>query len=194
MTMLERMCVLMIAFCAMLACSDHATAPSPSTPPPSTPAATVSSVSITGAAPPIGTTQQFSATATLSNGATQSVTGQAVWSSSNPAVATVSNSGLVTGVGPGDTDIAATYQTVTGRLRISVAGFPPPPQTFMLTGLITDVSTHAGIAGGRVEVLTGVNAGKTASTDGSGTYVLGDLGPDSFRLRASAPGHEAGEQ
>jgi hypothetical protein len=69
-----------------------------------------------------------------------------------------------------------------------------PPQTFTLTGLITDVSTHAGISGARVEVVNGSNAGKTADTDGGGTYVLQNLTADTFRLRVSASGYDAGEQ
>jgi hypothetical protein len=77
---------------------------------------TVASVAVTGSAPTIGTSAQFSATATLSNNATQNVTAQATWSSSNPAVATVSASGLVAAITAGEVDIAATYQTVAGRI------------------------------------------------------------------------------
>src|SRR5687767_2958456 len=47
------------------------------------------------------------------------------WSSSNPSIATVSNTGLVTGIAVGSTDITATAQGVTsvGRLvNVTTAG------------------------------------------------------------------------
>ena len=44
-----------------------------------------------------GATQQYTATATLSDGGTQDVSSSVAWSSSNTAIATVSNSGLATG-------------------------------------------------------------------------------------------------
>jgi carboxypeptidase family protein/all-beta uncharacterized protein len=71
---------------------------------------------------------------------------------------------------------------------------PSAPQTYTLTGVITDASTHAGIGGARLDVLAGANAGKTTTTDGTGAYSLRDLIADSFRLRASATGYSTGEQ
>lgn len=70
----------------------------------------------------------------------------------------------------------------------------PPPQTFTLTGVITDAASHAAIDGAQLEVLGGLNAGKSAATDRSGTYVLRDLSADTFRLRASADDYQSGEQ
>lgn len=66
-----------------------------------------------------GTTQQLTATATLSNNGTQDVTGSATWSSSNTAVATVTG-GLVTGVSTGSATITATYGGQTGSASASV--------------------------------------------------------------------------
>ena len=70
----------------------------------------------------------------------------------------------------------------------------PPPSTFTLTGLITDVATHAALADAQVEVLNGSNAGKTAFTNSSGTYVLQGLAADSFRLRFRATGYDSGDK
>jgi hypothetical protein len=70
----------------------------------------------------------------------------------------------------------------------------PPAQTYSLTGAITDASTHTSIAGARLDVLGGLNVGKSAIADTTGTYVLRDLIADSFRLRASADGYGIGEQ
>jgi hypothetical protein len=89
----------------------------------------VTSIAVTGSTPIVGVTSQFTATATLSNGTTQSVTSKATWQTSNVAIATVNNAGAVTGVGPGDVDITATYQAVAGRARITVV-----QATFTITG------------------------------------------------------------
>jgi hypothetical protein len=156
------------------------------------PTATVSSVVVSGTTPVVGATVQFSATAMLSSGTTQDVTTQATWSSSNASIATASSSGMVAGVAAGEADITATYQGVAGKSHVVIAR--PEPQTFTLTGVITDGSTRGGIARARLEVLGGLNAGKVASTDGTGTYTIRDLVADTFRMRASADGYDAGEQ
>lgn len=70
----------------------------------------------------------------------------------------------------------------------------PPPATFAVTGVITDKDTREPIGGARLEVLNGINAGKSATADRTGTYVLRDLTADSFRLRASADDYDWGEQ
>jgi len=173
---------------ALLACGGQSTsmtsAPSPTV--------TVSSVVVSGTTPVVGQTVQFSATAMLSNATTQDVTTQATWSSSDASIATASSRGMVTGVGTGEADITATYQGVAGKSHVTIAR--PQPQTFTLTGVITDGSTRGGIESARLEVLSGSNAGKIASTDSTGTYTMRDLVADSFRMRASADGFDSGEQ
>src|ERR1051326_3785043 len=77
--------------------------------------AAVVSVAVSGSAPLVGATAQFSATATLSDGTSKPVTSAASWSSSNGGVAGVSASGVVTGVAAGDADITATYQSASGK-------------------------------------------------------------------------------
>ena len=91
---------------------------------PSSSTATASAVVVSGTAPFVGTTAQFVATATLSNSASQSVTTQAAWSSSNTTIATVSNNGTVTGVAAGDVDITATYQNVAGHAHVTITSVP----------------------------------------------------------------------
>jgi hypothetical protein len=76
---------------------------------------------VTGTVLGVGQTSQFTAKAKLSNGTTQDITTQATWQSSNTAVATVSAAGLVTVQAFGSTDISASYQSVTGRVSLSVA-------------------------------------------------------------------------
>ena len=67
-----------------------------------------------------GSTQQFTATATYGNGSTADVTSSATWTSSNPSVATISSSGLATGVAAGSTTITATVGSVSGTASVTV--------------------------------------------------------------------------
>jgi hypothetical protein len=87
--------------------------------------ATASSVTITPAAATVtqGGTQQFIATASVTDGSTCDVTYApwTVWQSSAPTVATVSSTGLATGVGAGSATVQAT------------SGISAPPGTATLT-------------------------------------------------------------
>lgn len=65
------------------------------------------------------------------------VTSTASWSSSNGAVATVNASGAVTGVGDGDADITATYQSVSGKAHVTVVRAAPPVEVLNLAGTWT---------------------------------------------------------
>lgn len=85
------------------------------------PSAMVSSITVTGVAPTVGSTSQFRATALMPDGTTQDVTSLATWLSSNTADASVSAAGVVTGVADGFENISATYQNTTGSEAISSA-------------------------------------------------------------------------
>jgi hypothetical protein len=87
--------------------------------------ASVTGLSVSGSPPEVGTTAQYTATATLSNGTTQNVTTQSTWQSSNTAVATVSASGVATGMGLGIADVRATYQGVTAVTQVNVSTIAP---------------------------------------------------------------------
>ena len=73
-------------------------------------------------------TQQFTATGTFSNGAKADITSQVIWSSSDTAVATISASGLATGVTSGDlsatTNITATWEGVTSSVVVLTVDSP----------------------------------------------------------------------
>lgn len=70
----------------------------------------------------IGESRQLIASATFGGGAVRNVTSQAEWSSSNPAVATVT-AGLVRVVSFGDTQITATYRGITSeKAAVSAKG------------------------------------------------------------------------
>ena len=122
------------------------------------PAATLVSLAVTPAAPSIalGATQQFSASATYSDGSTQAVT--AAWTSATPAVATVAaGTGLATGAGVGSAVISAAYNgktayatlTVTPPVLVSIAVTPQSPtvqiaatRQLAVVGTYSDNTTH----------------------------------------------------
>ena len=124
------------------------------------------SIAVTPVIPtiPLGTTQQFTATGTYTDGSTQNITGTVQWSSDTPTVATISNSanvaplsGVATGVGQGTATITASFGsvagsttlTVTSAVLVSLAITPATPsialgttQQFTATGTFTDGSTQ----------------------------------------------------
>lgn len=158
---------------ALASCGSQSSSPT-SAP---SPTVTVSSVSVSGTAPVVGASAQFSATATLSNGTTPSVTTQATWSSSNTAVATVSSSAIVTGVAAGEADLTATYQGVAGRSHVTIA--KPEASTYTIAGTVTD-----GTSGG---VLPNVNVRATDSEQNSTSTVTGSSGTYSISGLAAGP-------
>jgi uncharacterized protein YjdB len=84
-------------------------------------AATVTSLLVAGPGSLSSTqTSQMSAVASLVGGSTQVVTTAAAWQSSNPRVATVDGSGLLTAVAPGTTTITATYMGLAGTWVVTV--------------------------------------------------------------------------
>jgi len=126
-------------------------------------AATLVSITITPALPaiPLGTTEQFVATGTFTDGSTQNITGSVQWASSDTSIATISNApgflGLATSVANGTSNISATSGSVSASttLTVSVAALvsitvnPPGPsialgtaQQFTATGIFTDGSTQ----------------------------------------------------
>jgi trimeric autotransporter adhesin len=102
----------------------------------SNPAVTQLSITPNAASLNIGATTQFKATASFikSNQTqfTQDVTSQVVWSSSNPAVATIDATGLAKGIAGGSTAIVATLKsgstasTNSANVTVSLSNGPPP--------------------------------------------------------------------
>ena len=88
--------------------------------------AALASIAITPQAPAIalGTSQQFTATGTYTDGGTQDVTSVVSWSSSDATVAIISNAvgsyGLATSSGQGSATITATSSSVSSSTTIAV--------------------------------------------------------------------------
>jgi hypothetical protein len=85
-------------------------------------AKTLTSIAVTPAAPTIAVreTQQFTATATYSDGSTANVSATATWTSSSTATATINATGLTTAVAVGSSTITATVSGVSGTAALTV--------------------------------------------------------------------------
>ena len=91
------------------------------------PTNTLVSIAVTPATPTVAVagTRQLTATGTYSDTSTQDLTAQVTWSSSDTAKATVSTTGLVTGVVFGSATITASLGAVSGTATINI--FQPNP-------------------------------------------------------------------
>lgn len=84
---------------------------------------------------PLAVFQQFSAIGSFNDGNTQDITSSVVWSSSNPAVATISNTsathGLVSDIGQGTTTITATSGSINNSTQLTFTA--PAPASLVVT-------------------------------------------------------------
>jgi hypothetical protein len=147
------------------------------------PTATVSLITVEGTAPAVGSTVPFTATATLSSGATQVVTTQAVWSSSNQSVATVTSAGVVAGVAAGEADVVATYQGASGRSHVTIVD---RRSTFTLAGRLTDATSGGVLPNIAIEVTDAAGRRSSAVTTAAGTFSIGGLAGGAATVSASA--------
>ena len=127
--------------------------------------ATLQSIAVTATSLSIaqGTTDQFTATGTYSNGSMQNLTSQATWTSSNTAVATISASGLATSAAAGSTTIQASLSGINGSAQLTVTlptSLPNYGSGFTSAGLTLNGS--ATINGTRLRLTDG-GAGEAGS-------------------------------
>ena len=85
-------------------------------------AATLQSISVNPPNPSIvaGSTQQFSAIASYSDGSTRDITSQGTWTTSPAQVATITNTGLATATGEGTATIQVSFHSVAGTGTMAV--------------------------------------------------------------------------
>jgi plastocyanin len=91
------------------------------------PLVTISVTPADGTVPP-GSSVQFYATGTSTDGSTRDLTSSVAWSSSAPGVATIDGGGLATGLSVGSTTIEAALGTIDGSTTLTVT------TGFVLTG------------------------------------------------------------
>jgi uncharacterized protein YjdB len=146
---------------------------------------------------PVGTTKQFTATASFSDGSSENVTASVLWGSSKPGVASINNQGMVSSVATGSTTISAVLGSVTGTTSLTVttvklvgiAILPSNPRIeartfvkFTAVGTFSDGSTGSNLAG----VSWKSSTPKVASMRSSGTAFGKRTG--SATITASASG------
>jgi CarboxypepD_reg-like domain/Bacterial Ig-like domain (group 2) len=155
--------------------------PSTATTTPATP--TVTSVVVTGSTPNVGSSAQFAANATMSNGTSQIVTSLATWQSSAASVATVNSAGVVAALAAGETDITATYQTTSGKMHLVLV-----PATVTLSGTVTEATSGALLAG-----IVVAGGGRSTTTDANGRYSM-TVSAGAIGLVASGSGYVTTEK
>jgi trimeric autotransporter adhesin len=84
--------------------------------------ATIQSIIVTPANPTIalGSSQQFAASGSFSDGSTQDITSVVTWTSSTPTVAVVNQKGVAASASHGTTNINATLTGITGSTQLTV--------------------------------------------------------------------------
>ena len=127
-----------------------------------------------------GTTLQLSATGYYADGTTYALGASVTWQTSQPAVATISIQGDVTGVGEGVAQLSAAYQGVTASTSVNVG--PPallnmtvgPNQSSLPVGESEQLTATGNYSDGTVQNLT-QSATWSSSAPGVATITAGGL-------------------
>ena len=172
-----------IAMALMAACSGSGNSPT-SVAAPS--ASDVSSVTVTQMSA-TSRSCQLAAMARFSDGTTRDVTTAAQWDSSSPSMATVTSTGAVTVVGAGEVELRATYHGVSGTFRLVTR----PEVVLTLWGVVREVQPNQHpLAGARVEIVDGENAGRVTVSDQNGGYVFTGLSLGRASLVVTLAGYQ----
>ena len=157
--------------------------------------ATLVSIAVTPATASIaqGTTKQFAASGTYSDGTTQVLTGTVTWNSSNTGVATVSNAagsnGLATAVAAGTTTITATSGGVSATAGLTVTAITTGSATLSWNAPTTntDGTPLTDLAGYKVHM--GTSSGNYTTVVDIGnvmTYTVSNLAPGTYYFVVTA--------
>jgi Bacterial Ig-like domain (group 2) len=131
--------------------------------------ATPASIVLTAA----GATNQLTVEATYSNEASSNVTKSATYASSSTSVATVSQGGLITAVGPGKAAVIASYGGMSSSVAIEVSTY--------------GISGTAGAGSVTVALSGTADASVTASS--SGAFTFSNLTSGSYTVTPSLAGY-----
>jgi hypothetical protein len=94
----------------------------------------------------------------------------------------------VTGVAAGDADITATYQAISGKVRVTVV--QPAPRTFTISGTLRDGTSGGVLPRVPVQAADSTSATRTATTDASGAYAISGLSPGPVTLTVAIASYE----
>ena len=124
------------------------------------PEAHLVSINVKPATPSIapGTTTQLQATGIYTDNSQQNLTTFVSWNSVNSGVATVDAKGLVTAIGPGSTNILATFQNIIGSTELT-SSTPlsitlSPADAFIASGTVVQYFALGSLQNGATQDLT----------------------------------------
>lgn len=142
--------------------------------------------------PEFGESSRCSAYSTVAGRDGQDVTGLATWSTGDPAIATVSSTGLVTARASGEVAIRASYQGGSGFATVwAIPGQGLHGTSRTLAGTV--LSLNGPLPDVAMEILTGPNAGRRMTTSSSGRFFMDGLHDGQFTIRLSKPGYVTAE-
>jgi hypothetical protein len=127
--------------------------------------------------------------------APRDVTAEALWQLSGISGARVSAVGIIEAAHEGDVEIHADYQSRTAHRMVRLVRSGPGQVLAILRGRAfaeADGSLRP-VAGVHIDVISGPDAGKSATTDRVGGYELAGLVPGPTELRAAKAGYESTE-
>jgi hypothetical protein len=134
----------------------------------------------------INTQRQIEGRATYSDGSIKDITSAVTsWKSSNPAIAPISSTGVVSGLAPGNFDITGAYGGVEASWGLYVFQSPfRPPAADEVTGFVKEVTGLGPIDLWRadVEVIGGDANGRVVQTNTGGLFRIDGLRAAGFDL------------
>ena len=185
---MKRVCLTSTAALTLMmsmACGKAGTVENPASP---TPTIVVTAVVVTNQIVN-DTTMQLMANARFTDGSSRDVTASSTWESSDPSVATVSATGILTVVRTGSIDARATYQGTSGTLRLTLTKPPDPRTHFVLSGVAREVTPSSKILGDvRIVITSGPDTGASVMSDAGGLFKFPPVAATRISLEASKDG------
>jgi hypothetical protein len=145
----------------------------------------VQSLIVVGTPPSVGAASQFSALAVHADGTTAPVTAPVAWRSSNAAVATVTDAGMVRGVSRGSVEISAAFGSARGALTFDV----PSSLVFRLSGTVFDVLSFRRLARATVVARDAFGTSISVVTDDVGNFTIAGIAAGPADVTAHADGY-----
>ena len=161
---------------------------------PTTMGPSVTELTISGLPPAlkVGQTAQLTASVTLSDGAKKDATSGVTWQSTEPTVATVSSTGLLTTTGAGEALLTATLQGVKGTAKLLVSKLAPPLTPYEISGVVHESAPTENVLlpDAVVQVVGGKLDGQQVSTNATGAFTLPAVTEAGFSVRVKRAGYE----
>jgi uncharacterized protein YjdB len=138
------------------------------------------SITLSPAAPSVavGSTQQMTAIGNFDDGSRDTLTSGVTWSASDATIATVSSTGLVTGVKAGNTTITATSGSISGTAQVTVT--PSKLVSIAITPATAAISASGQLGSSSSVTYTARGTFQDGSTDDVSKSVTFSATPSGF--------------